>query len=93
MKFNANIKGIGIKEVEGKFTKLKGYSKFTFFSYKMDRIWYIREFSTGREVGSSNTELNAKKEAKIYLKEYLYDQIRTQIDEVDSINEIEDIEE
>ncbi len=88
MKFNANIEDIGIKEVEGKFTKLKGYSKFTFFSYKMGKIWYIREFSTGREVGSSNTELNAKKDAKSYLKEYLHAQIQAQIDEVEAINEI-----
>jgi len=48
VKFDANIEDIGIREVEGKFTKLKGYSKFTFFTHKIDKTWYIREFSTGR---------------------------------------------
>lgn len=86
IKFNTNIKGIGVREVEGKFTKLKGYSKFIFFSYKIDKTWSIREFSTGREVGSSNTEVNAKKEAKTYLKEYSQEQIQLQVDSIEFIN-------
>jgi len=85
-KFKADIKDIGIKEVEGKFTKLKGYSKFKFFSYKIGKIWYIREFKTGRRLGDGNTEANAKKASKNYLKEYLHEQIQTRIDELDVIN-------
>ncbi len=43
-KFNTHIKSLGIREVEGKLTKLKGYSKLKFFIYKIDKRWSLREF-------------------------------------------------
>ena len=86
-KFNAMIKDIGISEVEGEFTKLKGYSKLKFFSHKINKTWHIREFSTGRRLGSGTTEVSAKKASRMYLKEYLNDQIIRQIETLDQINE------
>jgi hypothetical protein len=86
--FKADIKDAGIKEVKGKFTKLKGYSKLKFFSHKENGYWYIREYSTGKRVGKGTTEIGAKQNARAYLKEYLHNQIEEQIEAIDSINEV-----
>ncbi len=86
-KFNANIKMIGSTVVEGKLTKLKGYSKQKFFIYKMDKYWSLREFYTGREVGYGTTEAGAKQAARKYLAEYLHDQICNRIESLEYINE------
>ncbi len=87
IKFNAMVDSIGVREIEGKFIKLKGYSKLKLYAHKIGKMWYIREFYTGRELGVSNTEVNAKKEAKNYLKEYSLDQIQEQIESIDYIND------
>jgi len=84
--FKANIKMLGITEVDGKFTKLKGYSKFKFFIYKIGKYWSVREFYTGRELGEGTTETLAKKAAKKYLEQYLHDQIKNQIESIEYIN-------
>lgn len=81
------IKGVGVTKVTGKFTKLKGYSKLKIFSHKIDKTWYIREFSSGRELGSANTEANAKKDAREYLGNYKLQEIVDQIISVDTVNE------
>lgn len=86
IKVNAMVDSIGIREVEGRFTKLKGYSKLKLYAHKIGKMWYIREFYTGRELGASNTEVNAKKEAKNYLKDYSIAQIQEQIESIDYIN-------
>ncbi len=85
-KFNAMVDSLGIREVEGKSIKLKGYSKLKLYAHKIGKIWYIREFYTGRELGASNTEVNAKKEAKNYLKDYSINQIQEQIESIEYIN-------
>jgi len=85
-KFNADIKMLGVTKVEGKLTKLKGYSKLKFFIYKIDKYWSIREFYTGREVGYGTTETSAKQAARKYLEEYLHDQIDSQVESIEHIN-------
>jgi len=87
IKVKAHIKGLGVREVEGKLTKLKGYSKQKFFIYKMDKYWSLREFYTGREVGYGTTETGARQAAHKYLAEYLHDQICNQIESLEYINE------
>lgn len=84
--FNIVMKGLGVAQVQGRFTKLKGYSKLKLFSHKLDKIWFIREFYSGRELGNSNTEANAKKDAKTYLAEYTLQEIQNQIDSLDQVN-------
>lgn len=57
--------------VEGEETKLKGYSKFRFFCFKLNKLWYICEWSSGRQVsGDFETTLaTAKKSARAYIAE------------------------
>lgn len=86
VKFNAMLKDLGVREVTGKLTKLKGYSKLKLYAHKVDKMWYIREFYTGRELGASNTEVNAKKDAKNYLEQYTQAQIELQIKSIEAIN-------
>ncbi len=86
MKLNSNIKMIGVREVDGQLTKLKGYSKLKFFSYKIGKYWSIREFYTGREVGEGLTEAKAKQDARKYLEQFLHDQIIAQIAALAVIN-------
>ncbi len=86
IKVNAHIKSIGVREVEGKEIKLKGYSKLKLYIHKVDKLWYIREFYTGRQLGSGTTEVNAKNDSKNYLKDYLLDQIVLQIESLPYIN-------
>lgn len=85
--FNAMMKGFGEVTVKGDFTKLKGYSKLKIYCHKLNRTWYIREFYSGRELGSATTQANAKKDARSYLKDYTLDQILDQIESLDRVNE------
>ena len=86
IKLNAMVKDLGIHIVDGTLTKLKGYKKLKLYSHKIDKTWYIREFYTGRRLGLGTTEVNAKKAARNYLKEYSIDQIQTQIKSIEHIN-------
>lgn len=85
-KFNAQIKSLGVLKVGGKLTKLKGYSKLKFFSHKVNKTWYIREFHTGRRLGNGTTEARAKRASRVYLKEYSNKQIEGQIESLEQIN-------
>jgi hypothetical protein len=55
--------------VEAEETKLKGYSKFRFFCFKLDRNWVVCEWTSGRQVseGINTTLANAKKAARQYI--------------------------
>lgn len=85
--FKAMMKGFGEVTVQGDFTKLKGYSRLKIYAHKLSKIWYIREFYSGRELGSATTQANAKKDARNYLKDYTMDQILDQIHGLPTINE------
>ena len=77
--------------VQGRPTKIKGYSKFHFFAHKTHN-WSIRELTTGLRLGSGATEAEAKVRAKLYLKENInedQDVLIQKIAEWEHINEIE----
>lgn len=85
------LPGGSIHRVQGRPTKIKGYSKFHFFAHK-PHDWSIRELTTGLRLGSGATEAEAKMRAKLYLKENIGDDqsiLTKTIEEWDKINEIE----
>jgi len=84
--FNIMTKSIGIAQVKGKFVKLKGYSNLKLFSHKLNKMWYIREFYSGRRVGTGTTEATAKKKARAYLSSYTLQEIQDRIDSVEEVN-------
>ncbi len=87
--------GTVLEDIEGRFTKVKGYSEFTFFSHKMDGDWYIREFYTGRDIGHGSSEGDAKTNGKAYLFEHGKGDKKVIINRITSlppINRIEDYE-
>jgi hypothetical protein len=51
--------------------KLKGYSQFRFCAYKLDRLWFIHELTTGHglNIGYNKTLAAAKKAARQYLED------------------------
>ncbi len=85
------LPGGSIHSVQGRPTKIKGYSKFQFFAHKTHN-WSIRELTTGLRLGSGASEAEAKMRAKLYLRENIGDDqlILTETIRVwDKINEIE----
>jgi len=87
--YKIKLPGGSIHVVQGRPTKLKGYSKFFFFAHKTHN-WSIRELTTGLRLGSGTTESEAKKRAKLYLEENIGDdqnKLTKEITESERLNE------
>ncbi len=65
--FKIKLPDKSIFDISGSLIKLKGYSKFFFFSHKIDKEWQIRELTTGLRLGRGSTEAQAKKISREYL--------------------------
>ena len=89
--YKAVFPGGSIHLVQGRPTKLKGYSKFQFFAHKTQN-WSIRELTTGLRLGSGATEAEAKMRSKLYLKENIGDdhkKLTATIKDGEKLNELE----
>lgn len=84
--------GTIVGNVEGRFTKVKGYSEFTFFSHKMDKSWYIREFHTGRDIGSGISENAAKTDGKALIMKHTNGDKKILQDQIDSLPKINNMD-